>query len=775
MLLLRDGGRERQLTARELADGVTRGVVPVQAQVRLESGHWQTVSLWYLEHSEIELPPGGEVQRFVERQTADKIDVHDVRVALGLDDEAERLEQATRAAVSGAIKTPDWAWEQDLAPVQNKVLQPPPWRPDPTGAIVDVIQLPSTTLTTPSWGVPFELPVIERLAVPEWTDPAESGLALPPRQEITWRRAETEGEARPDALVELLHSMRGPGPQRAPKPPPAKKPTRADKRRALRAKKHDDRAPSPQHRERPEPQQQSKRRKKERRKPEAIAPKEALAEETSNDQPPAKADVALPKGITIERSTGLFGCFGRLLMVGLLAFAALIAQDVTLRELTKALQRASSIAGPAQPRQSVRLRSELIQQGPADALVHIVMAIDFHEEQQVSFAANMLRAVVDQPLASGVPRVTILPLASGNQESERLRSAVVAAAEHGCFWKWLRDASQASGSNRGLRPGQAARAFHNSGCEREAFNTAWKDPKTELRGRTWSTMAAALQLGEGVGARINGTAVPLAITGKPHAMRGLLIAAAAQASQLSSRLGDDRQKVMAAIAERWPEPARERFLRWIVRGERLPSTPLSPPARAAQPAKRITLQLPPSVPGQGLPDAPATMIVFCDYSSAHCRKHAATVQTLLTEHSETLQVRWLQYPLRNGPPYARRMALAAIAAQKQGRFWAAHNWFQQHGGEPFEATALQRYLRKTSGAGLKAFSARSFRRDRALANKELLAHRRLAQQAGVNGAPFTLLNGEVLRGALSAKALSTRIERAAEDRQKAENTGKKAP
>ena len=77
-------------------------------------------------------------------------------------------------------------------------------------------------------------------------------------------------------------------------------------------------------------------------------------------------------------------------------------------------------------------------------------------------------------------------------------------------------------------------------------------------------------------------------------------------------------------------------------------------------------------PVLGRADAPVTLIVFSDFECPHCSKVKPLIHQLLDANKDSLRVVFKNLPLRMHEQ-AEAAALAAIAAQKQGKFWQMHD------------------------------------------------------------------------------------------------------
>ncbi len=74
----------------------------------------------------------------------------------------------------------------------------------------------------------------------------------------------------------------------------------------------------------------------------------------------------------------------------------------------------------------------------------------------------------------------------------------------------------------------------------------------------------------------------------------------------------------------------------------------------------------------GNPDAPVALVEFSDFECPFCGKVKPLIHELLEKNPETLKVAFKHLPLRMHA-HARQAALAAVAAQNQGKFWEMHD------------------------------------------------------------------------------------------------------
>jgi protein-disulfide isomerase len=84
--------------------------------------------------------------------------------------------------------------------------------------------------------------------------------------------------------------------------------------------------------------------------------------------------------------------------------------------------------------------------------------------------------------------------------------------------------------------------------------------------------------------------------------------------------------------------------------------------------ERATVELGDS-PIKGPPNAPVTVVEFVDYECPHCKRVQPVLRQVLEEYKDEVKVVFKHYPL-GAHTNARAAAEAAMAAHKQGKFWA---------------------------------------------------------------------------------------------------------
>lgn len=79
-----------------------------------------------------------------------------------------------------------------------------------------------------------------------------------------------------------------------------------------------------------------------------------------------------------------------------------------------------------------------------------------------------------------------------------------------------------------------------------------------------------------------------------------------------------------------------------------------------------------SAPIKGAKDAPVTVTVFSDFQCPYCGKLLPLLEQVLKQNPETVKVAFKNFPLKMHE-MAGPSALAALAANEQGKFWEYHD------------------------------------------------------------------------------------------------------
>jgi protein-disulfide isomerase len=175
-------------------------------------------------------------------------------------------------------------------------------------------------------------------------------------------------------------------------------------------------------------------------------------------------------------------------------------------------------------------------------------------------------------------------------------------------------------------------------------------------------------------------------------------------------------------------------------GEELTASILAAQNRAQQ-AKLETI-IRGDVPSKGPKDAPVTIVEFSDYQCPFCDRVQGSLNELRGKYGD--KIRWVfkVLPL-DFHPEAKPAAYAALAANKQGKFWEYHQLLWQRQANLGEKTYLDI-------ANELKLDIKQFNKDRA--SDEVKAHveqdQADAEAMGARGTPHFMINGEALSGAM---------------------------
>jgi protein-disulfide isomerase len=165
------------------------------------------------------------------------------------------------------------------------------------------------------------------------------------------------------------------------------------------------------------------------------------------------------------------------------------------------------------------------------------------------------------------------------------------------------------------------------------------------------------------------------------------------------------------------------------------------PARQTGPDPARAYNLPPGKsPIKGPADAPITIVEFSDYQCPYCARSEPLVKQALDAYPTQARLIFKHLPLTSIHPQALPAALAAAAAQKQGKFWEMHDklFANQRALAPEQ---LKQY------AGEIGLDVAKFEADMQSEEVKQMVQEDmdLAQRVGVRGTPTIFVNGKILQ------------------------------
>jgi protein-disulfide isomerase len=164
-------------------------------------------------------------------------------------------------------------------------------------------------------------------------------------------------------------------------------------------------------------------------------------------------------------------------------------------------------------------------------------------------------------------------------------------------------------------------------------------------------------------------------------------------------------------------------------------------------------------PSKGPADAPVVMGVFTDFQCSACARLAPRLEQLLEKYPLQVRLVFKNYPLRRHT-FAKKAAVAALAARRQGKFWEYHDLLFENGDSLNDEKF--RHIARELGLDLDTF-------EKDLNDLKLVARVnqdiRLGAYMGVRGTPTLFINGKVSR-ARTLEALEAAVQNELEQTRK---------
>jgi len=165
---------------------------------------------------------------------------------------------------------------------------------------------------------------------------------------------------------------------------------------------------------------------------------------------------------------------------------------------------------------------------------------------------------------------------------------------------------------------------------------------------------------------------------------------------------------------------------------------------------------PRSIVGQspvlGSPQRQIVLVEFSDFQCPYCAQVSGTLKQFMASHPQQVSFVYKHYPLSQIHQEAMAASNAAWAAGQQGRFWDFHDRLFTNQSKLGEALYV-------SLAKELALDEQRFNTDRKSdrAKQAIAVDMKLAEQLGIQGTPFFMLNGVPFSGAISVAELETRL------------------
>jgi protein-disulfide isomerase len=165
-------------------------------------------------------------------------------------------------------------------------------------------------------------------------------------------------------------------------------------------------------------------------------------------------------------------------------------------------------------------------------------------------------------------------------------------------------------------------------------------------------------------------------------------------------------------------------------------------------------------PTLGPPNAPITLVEFSDFQCPYCIAAVPQIRAVMSAYPTQVKLIFKQYPL-DIHSQAELAAYAALAAHKQGKFWAMHDAM-------FASRDLSRdnilALAEKSGLDMKRFQTDLASTD---VHETLIRDIQDGDRAGVQGTPTIFVNGKRYNGPIVEASLKPVLDAELHPRQTA--------
>ncbi len=155
---------------------------------------------------------------------------------------------------------------------------------------------------------------------------------------------------------------------------------------------------------------------------------------------------------------------------------------------------------------------------------------------------------------------------------------------------------------------------------------------------------------------------------------------------------------------------------------------------------------------KGVRNAAIQLVEYGDYQCPHCAAAHPIVNAIERLFNGRMAFVYRHFPLAEAHPWAEAAAIAAEAADRQGKFWLMHNMLFQY-QQQLSPRALLVFAEELE-LNIKSFKADIS--DPALAEK-VESHFESGVRSGVNGTPSFFINGYKYNGSYDFDSLSAAI------------------
>ena len=159
-------------------------------------------------------------------------------------------------------------------------------------------------------------------------------------------------------------------------------------------------------------------------------------------------------------------------------------------------------------------------------------------------------------------------------------------------------------------------------------------------------------------------------------------------------------------------------------------------------------------PAKGPAKAPITLVEFSDFQCPYCAIAIGELDRVLKAHPQDVRLIFKQYPLETHPQAA-LAAAAALAADKQGKFWPMHDALFAHRNDLSRPAILE--IAKQNGLNVTRFQSDW---DSTEVRETVVRDVQDGDRVRVEGTPTVFVNGQRFNGQITADGLSAVIDEA---------------
>jgi len=160
----------------------------------------------------------------------------------------------------------------------------------------------------------------------------------------------------------------------------------------------------------------------------------------------------------------------------------------------------------------------------------------------------------------------------------------------------------------------------------------------------------------------------------------------------------------------------------------------------------------PADPLIGNPDGTVNLVEFFDYQCGYCKSMAYDLDRRLTPDGK-IRAKFKEFPILG--PESVTAARAALAAEKQGKYWELHQALMNN----HQRLSENRIFALAESVGLNIPKLRKDMDDPSIDNI-LQRNRKLADDLGITGTPGFVIGTDIYRGSMAPNVLDAAIEKA---------------